>query len=196
MESVISVSYDRLVSARAQTVSWQAEGHSVAENCRIEDMTRPAVYKCAACYAQGERAALYDRKSPRMPRTVSGRDRARILAPSRISPPRKTVTGEGNTAVRDKGNSGHRWLDRARLFAWKGERACTDGDGTGAAATRRQAIMTTTGCAGIEDALPRTAGARLLVGHVLDWAVLRGPRGRRLTCCSHEPGRPRPPGFS
>ena len=56
--------------------------------------------------------------------------------------------------------------------------------------------MTTTCWADIEDAPPRTAGARLLVGYVLDWAVLRGPRGRRLTCCWRQPGWPRPPGFS
>ncbi len=90
LESVISVGYDRSVSARAQMVLWRAEGRSVAEIAIMAETTKPTVYNWIARYDQEGLAGLDDRKSPGRPRTVSGRDRARILALTRLPPPEET----------------------------------------------------------------------------------------------------------
>ena len=90
LESVISVGYDRSVSVRAQMVLWRAEGCSVAEIAVMTGTTKPTVYNWIARYDQEGLAGLDDRKSPGRPRTVSGRDRARILALTRLPPPEET----------------------------------------------------------------------------------------------------------
>jgi transposase len=90
LESVIFVGYDRSVSARAQMVLWRAEGRSAADIAVMARTTKPTVYNWIARYQQGGLAGLDDRKSPGRPRTVSGRDRARILALTRIPPPEET----------------------------------------------------------------------------------------------------------
>ena len=90
LEAVISVGYDRSVSARAQMVLWHAEGRSVAEIARKAGSSKPTVYNWIGRYEQEGLAGLDDRKSPGRPQTVSGRDRARILALTRSSPPEIT----------------------------------------------------------------------------------------------------------
>ncbi len=90
LESMISVGYDRSVSARAQMILWRAEGRSVAEIAVMAGTTKPTVYNWIARYEQEGLAGLDDRKSPGRPRTVSGRDRARILALTRLPPPEET----------------------------------------------------------------------------------------------------------
>jgi transposase len=90
LESVISVGYDRSVSARAQMVLWRADGHSVAEIAAMAGTTKPTVYNWIGRYEQDGIAGLDDRKSTGRPRAVSGRERARILALTRQGPPENT----------------------------------------------------------------------------------------------------------
>jgi transposase len=90
LESVISVGYDRSASARAQMILWRSEGYSVAEIAVMAATTKPTVYNWIRRYEQGGLAELDDRKSTGRPRTVSGRERARILALTRIPPPENT----------------------------------------------------------------------------------------------------------
>lgn len=90
LESVISVGYDRSVSTRAQMVLWRADGHSVAEVAEMASTTKPTVYKWIERYEQGGLAELDDHKPTGRPRSVSGRERARILALTRQPPPDST----------------------------------------------------------------------------------------------------------
>jgi transposase len=90
LESVISVGYDRSVSARAQMVLWRAAGYSVAEIAVMAGVTKPTVYNWIERYGQEGLAGLDDRKSTGRPRTVSGSERARILALTRKGPPEST----------------------------------------------------------------------------------------------------------
>jgi transposase len=90
LESVISVGYDRSVSARAEMILRRADGHSVAEIAAMTGATKPTVYNWIARYEQGGIAGLDDRKSTGRPREVSGRERARILALTRQPPPENT----------------------------------------------------------------------------------------------------------
>ena len=94
LQAVISVGYDRSVSARAQMVLWRAEGRSVAEITGMAGASKPTVYNWIDRYEQEGLAGLDDRKSPGRPRTVSGRERARILALTRLPPP--AITGLTN----------------------------------------------------------------------------------------------------
>ena len=87
LQAVISVSYDRSVSARAQMVLWRAEGRSVAEIAGMAGTSKPTVYNWIDRYEQEGLAGLDARKSPGRPRTVSGRERARILALTTMPPP-------------------------------------------------------------------------------------------------------------
>src|SRR5262249_28529626 len=52
--------------------------------------SKPTVYNWIRRYEQGGLAELDDRKSSGRPRTVSGRERARILSLSRLPPPEST----------------------------------------------------------------------------------------------------------
>jgi len=90
LEAVISVGYDRSVFARAQMVLWHAEGRRVAEIARKAGSSKPTVCNWIGRYEQEGLAGLDDRKSPGRPRTVPGRDRARIPALTRSSPPEIT----------------------------------------------------------------------------------------------------------
>jgi len=90
LESVISVGYDRSVSARAQMVLWRARGHGVAEIAVMAGVAKPTVYNWIERYEQEGLNGLDDRKSTGRPRSVSGRDRARILALTKLPPPEET----------------------------------------------------------------------------------------------------------
>ena len=94
LQAVISVGYDRSVSARAQMVLWRAEGRSVAEISGMAGASKPTVYNWIDRYEQEGLAGLDDRESPGRPRTVSGRERARILALTMLPPP--AITGLTN----------------------------------------------------------------------------------------------------
>lgn len=74
LEAVISVGYDRSVSARAQMILWHAEGRSAAEIAGKAGCSKPTAYNWIGRYEQEGLAGLGDRKSPGRPRTVSGRE--------------------------------------------------------------------------------------------------------------------------
>ena len=90
LEALLSVGYDRSVSARAQMVLWRAEGRSVGEIAEMAAASKPTVYKWISRYEQEGLAGLDDRKSPGRPRTVSGSARSKILALTRLPPPEVT----------------------------------------------------------------------------------------------------------
>ena len=69
---------------------WHAEGCSVAEIAEKAGTSKPTVYNWIGRYKQEGLAGLDDRKSPGRPRTVSGKDRARILALTKVPPPDDT----------------------------------------------------------------------------------------------------------
>jgi transposase len=90
LESTISVGYDGSVSARARIVLLWDEGSSAESIARELGTTRPTVYKWARRYREGGLAALENEKPPGRPREVCERDRARIVALTRKSPPAQT----------------------------------------------------------------------------------------------------------
>jgi transposase len=87
---VYSDVYDRSVSWRARIVLWRDEGYSVAEIGEMAETSKPTVYKWIGRYRESGIAGLESRTSTGRPRTVSGQQRARILALSRESPPKET----------------------------------------------------------------------------------------------------------
>jgi transposase len=91
LEAVISVGYDRSVSARAQMVLWRNEGCSFAEIARRAGTSKPTAALWIGRYEQGGIDALEDRKSPGRPRSVPGRVRSRIIALTRSGPPEETA---------------------------------------------------------------------------------------------------------
>lgn len=82
--------YDRSVPARAQIVLWRADGYSVQDITRMAGTTPPTVHKWIKRYEWHGIDGLADLKSTGRPPAISGRVRARILALTRRSPPRKT----------------------------------------------------------------------------------------------------------
>jgi DNA-directed RNA polymerase specialized sigma24 family protein len=68
LEAVVSVGYDRSVSARAQIVLWHAEGRSAAEIAKMAGSSKPTVYNWIDRYEQEGLTGLDDRKSPGRPR--------------------------------------------------------------------------------------------------------------------------------
>jgi len=90
LEAIISVGYDRSVSSRAQIILDYADGDSVAEIAAKSGTTRPAVYKWISRYEEDGIAELDDRKSPGRPRAVTGEQRGRIIARTKIPPPEST----------------------------------------------------------------------------------------------------------
>jgi transposase len=90
LESTIFVGYDGSVSARAQIVLMWDEKRAAASIARELGTTKPTVYKWVRRYQAGGLAALEDEKPPGRPREVSERDRARIVALTKKSPPADT----------------------------------------------------------------------------------------------------------
>lgn len=91
LASMVSVGYDGSVAARARIVLLWDEQRSAESIARELGTTKPTVYKWVKRYRQGGLAALEDEKAPGRPRQVGERDRARIVALTRMSPP--AVTG-------------------------------------------------------------------------------------------------------
>jgi transposase len=82
--------YDRSPSARARMVLWRDEGRSVREISEMAGVTPPTVYYWLRRYQEEGPAGLTSRVPPGRSPKVSGRDRARILALSKQSPPEET----------------------------------------------------------------------------------------------------------
>ena len=82
--------YDGSVASRAQLVLWRDEGHSVAEIAALAGASKVTVYKWLDRYDRGGVAALRSRVSTGRPRVVTARERARIIALTRQSPPAST----------------------------------------------------------------------------------------------------------
>ena len=90
LESTIAVGYDGSVAARARIVLlWdeQRSAESIAEDLGT---TKPTVYKWVKRYQGGGLAALENEKPPGRPREVTARERARIAALTKMSPPADT----------------------------------------------------------------------------------------------------------
>jgi transposase len=90
LESTISVGYDGSVSARARIVLAWDEKRSAESIARELGTTKPTVYKWVKRYQAGGLAALENEKPSGRPREVSDRDRARIVALTKMSPPAST----------------------------------------------------------------------------------------------------------
>jgi transposase len=90
LRSTIAVGYDGSVAARAGIVLLWDEGRGAESIARELRTTKPTVYKWVARYREGGLAALENEKPPGRPRVVSDRDRARIVALTRMSPPAAT----------------------------------------------------------------------------------------------------------
>jgi transposase len=82
--------YDGSMSARAQIVLWWVDGYSVRDIAEMSGATKPTVYKWIKRYERHGIGGLVNRKSTGRPREVPGWTRAKILALTRRSPPRKT----------------------------------------------------------------------------------------------------------
>ena len=87
LESVAVIGYDGSVSSRARMVLWSGEGLSVSEIAQKAGTTGVTVRQWLARWQEGGLAVLQDRRSPGRPRVVSPRDRARIVALTRQTPP-------------------------------------------------------------------------------------------------------------
>jgi transposase len=70
-------------------LAWDA-GEGVVSIAERFGTTRPTVYKWVDRFVEGGLAALEDRKSSGRPRSVSGEQRSRILALTKLGPPRET----------------------------------------------------------------------------------------------------------
>jgi transposase len=90
LESTISVGYDGSVSARARIVLLWDEKRSAESIARELGTTKPTVYKWVRRYRAGGLAALQNETPPGRPREISERDRARIVALTKMSPPAAT----------------------------------------------------------------------------------------------------------
>lgn len=90
LESVVSVGYDGSVSARARIVLLWDEKRSAESIATELGTTKPTVYKWVKRYRAGGLAGLESEKPPGRPREVSDRDRARIVALTKTSPPADT----------------------------------------------------------------------------------------------------------
>lgn len=90
LESLASVGYDRSVSARAKIVLLWHEKRGAASIAEELGTTKPTVYKWVRRYQSGGLSALESEKPPGRPREVSEKDRARILALTKMSPPAET----------------------------------------------------------------------------------------------------------
>ena len=89
LETLVS-GQDRSLSARARMVLMRSEGFSVVEAAQRVGVSRQTVHTWLGRFEGGGVEGLYDRPKPGRPRMVSERDRARILALSRQSPPEGT----------------------------------------------------------------------------------------------------------
>jgi transposase len=90
LESTISVGYDGSVSARARIVLLWDEKRSAESIAEELGTTKPTVYKWVKRYQVGGLAALENEKPPGRPREVTDRERARIVALTKMSPPAAT----------------------------------------------------------------------------------------------------------
>lgn len=87
LEAVIKVGYGGSMSDRAGIVLAWDEGESAASIAQRFGTSRPTVYKWVRRFDEGGLDALVDRVSTGRPRSVSARDRSRIVALTRMSPP-------------------------------------------------------------------------------------------------------------
>jgi transposase len=90
LESVVAVGYDRSVSTRAQIVLAWCDGESSADIAKKFRTTKPTVYKWVDRFGEGGVAALESRRPPGKPRSISGSVRSRIVALTRVPPPKET----------------------------------------------------------------------------------------------------------
>lgn len=87
---MVSVGYDGSVSTRAQIVLAWYEGESAAVIAKRFGTTKPTVYKWVDRFDSGGVAGLEDRKPGGRPRSVSGSVRSRIVALTKLGPPKET----------------------------------------------------------------------------------------------------------
>src|SRR5215207_5181725 len=88
LESVVSVGYDGSVAARAQIVLAWHNNESVTDIARRFGTSKPTVYKWVDRFTQGGVAALESLKPTGRPRLISGSERSRILALTKLPPPK------------------------------------------------------------------------------------------------------------
>jgi transposase len=81
--------YDGSVAARARIVLLYGEGVKKAEIARLLGATRPTIDKWLKRYADHGIDGLVSEKPPGAPRQIPARIRSRVLALTRISPPRE-----------------------------------------------------------------------------------------------------------
>jgi transposase len=98
LEAAAGGDYDGPVAARARIVLSRAEGHSVAVVAREFGVSRPTVRQWELRFAVGGVDALVDLPKCGGPRTVTGAQRSRIVALTRMSPPE--VTGLSHWSAR------------------------------------------------------------------------------------------------
>jgi transposase len=81
--------YDRSPEARARMVLWRDEGYSAQETAEKAGTSKHTVYYWWRRYDREGPAGLETRPNPGPARQVSGRDRARILALTKQTLPKK-----------------------------------------------------------------------------------------------------------
>ncbi|MBE1604353.1 IS630 family transposase [Actinopolymorpha pittospori] len=90
LESVVSVGYDGSESMRAQMVLAWFDGESAADIARRFGASKPTVYKWVDRFEEAGVAGLEDRTSTGRPRSVSDSVRSRIVALTKLGPPKET----------------------------------------------------------------------------------------------------------
>jgi transposase len=90
LESLAGRRYDRSPAARARMVLLRDDGKSVPEIAREVETSPTTVRTWLERYEKEGMAGLETRKPPGRPWQVSGRERARILALSKQTPPEET----------------------------------------------------------------------------------------------------------
>jgi transposase len=116
LESSISVGYDGSLSARARIVLLWDEKRGAESIAKELGTTKPTVYKWVKRYRAGGLAALENEKSPGRPREVSDRDRARIVALTKMSPPAETGLTHWSTYQMAKYLKRHQGIDVSHNF--------------------------------------------------------------------------------
>lgn len=119
LESTVSVGYDGSVSDRARIVLLWDEKRSAESTARELGTTKPTVYKWVQRYQAGGVAALENEKPPARPREISDRDRARILALTKTSPPVETGLTHWSSYEMAKFLKRHEGIDVSHNFVAK-----------------------------------------------------------------------------
>ena len=116
LESLAGGGYDRSPAARARMVLLRDQGNSVPEIAREMETSPTTVRTWLERYEKEGPAGLETRVPPGRPWQISGRDRARILALSKQTPPEETGLSHWTTHELAKYLRGHEDIDVSHNF--------------------------------------------------------------------------------